>query len=517
MNLKNSTSNMKYPIGIQTFGEIIEDGYVYIDKTKSIYKLISEGKVYFLSRPRRFGKSLLLSTLRAIFEGRKDLFKGLFIEEKIEWKKYPVVHISLNTISNKETDLRVALWDMLNVNAGKYEILLEGRTLGGRFSELMEKLSTKDRVVLLIDEYDKPLISFMEDRETFEKNRAVLKEFYGVIKDADRYLKFVFITGVSRFSKVSIFSDLNNLRDISMEPGYSDICGYSESDMHQYFTERVAELAVERKISTEELFGKIKEKYNGYNFYGKERMYNPWSVLHFLQTGELDNYWFLSGTPTFLTQFANRLQSNAEGVIVDKMELAHLNFQDENLTTLLYQTGYLTIGEEIEKGILRLKHPNLEVAESFRLVLLTQFAHVSQGKIRESVISLRKAMETKSAEALKNAINPIFANIPHQIFNKNHESYYHSVMYLVFMMLHYNIESEISTNVGRIDTVIATWNEVWIFEFKFNKTAEIAFQQIIDNDYAAKYRNSGKAIYGVGVNFDSTEKCITAVKIEKII
>ena len=507
---------MKYPIGIQTFEEIIEEGYVYIDKTPSIYKLISEGKIYFLSRPRRFGKSLLLSTLKAIFQGKKELFKGLFIENKIQWKSFPVVHISLNSISDKRTDVHKALNEMLIEHTEIYDIQLVSDTLAGRFKELLRKLSQKNKVVLLIDEYDKPLISFLEDIETFEKNRAILKEFYGIIKDSDEYLKFVFITGVSRFSKVSIFSDLNNLKDISMRAEFCDICGYSEKDMHHYFTERIAEIAEEMEITSKDLFEKVQQKYDGYNFHGKIKMYNPWSVLNFLDSGELNNYWFSTGTPTFLTQFVERFQTTTEGVIVDKTQLGSLNFQDENLATLLYQTGYLTIEEELDEDTLRLKHPNLEVAESFRLFLLGYYAHISHGTIRNTVIELRKAMQAKDQEGLKNALNPIFSNIPYQIFNKDKEAYYHSIVHLIFMMLHYKIQSEVNTNAGRIDSVVEAWKEVWIFEFKLNSTAEVAYNQIISNHYAEQYLLSRKSIYGVGVNFDSQTKKITEVKMGKL-
>jgi hypothetical protein len=309
---------------------------------------------------------------------------------------------------------------------------------------------------------------------------------------------------------------LNNLSDISLDDDYCDICGYSEADMHHYFTERIGEIAKEMGITTAELFEKVKEKYNGYNFYGNAKMYNPWSVLNFLRKRKLDNYWFSTGTPTFLTQFVERFQTTTEGVIVDKTELGSLNFQDENLSTLLYQTGYLTIDEELDEDTLRLKHPNLEVAESFRLFLLGYYAHISHGTIRNTVIELRKAMQAKDENGLKMALNPIFSNIPYQIFNKDKEAYYHSIVHLIFMMLHYKIQSEVNTNAGRIDSVVEAWNEVWIFEFKLNSSAEIAYNQIISNHYAEKYLLSGKAIYGVGVNFDSETKKITEVKMQKL-
>lgn len=507
---------MKYPIGIQTFQTIIQDGFVYVDKTRSVYKLLTEGNIYFLSRPRRFGKSLMLSTLKAIFEGKQHLFKGLFIENKIEWKKHPIIHISLNTYSNKEVDLRLALWEDITAIAKDYGLSLERTSLGGRFTELMHKLSQQEKVVLLIDEYDKPLISFLEDIDTFEKNRAILKEFYGVIKDSDEALRLVFITGVSRFSKVSIFSDLNNVTDISLDADFCDICGYSEEDMHHYFTERIIEIAAEMNIPTEELFEKVKKKYNGYNFGGNIKMYNPWSVLNFLRTGKLDNYWFATGTPTFLTKFVDNMQTVTEGIVVDKIELGSLNFQGDNLPTLLYQTGYLTIDKEVDDGLLRLVHPNGEVSEAFRLYLLGYYTHVLHGTIRYAVLKLQEAMKAKNEQGLKDALNPIFANIPSHIFDQNSEAYYHAVMHLIFMMLHFKIQSEVNTNAGRIGSVVEAWNEVWIFEFKLNKSAQVAYNQIIRKNYAAPYMHTGKDIYGVGMNFDSKKKIITQVKMQKL-
>jgi hypothetical protein len=329
-------------------------------------------------------------------------------------------------------------------------------------------------------------------------------------------LKFVFITGVSRFAKVSIFSDLNNLDDISMDKAFCDICGYSEADMHHYFRERIAEIALEMKISTEELFEKVKKKYNGYNFYGSEKMYNPWSVLKFLSKGELDNYWFATGTPTFLTKLVPNFQTTVEGIIADKSELGILNFDSENLAPLLYQTGYLTIESEIEKGLFTLCHPNEEVSESFTRFLLAEYTNLEKGNVRNVAIKVRNSLKMRSKTDFIAAINPIFASIPYQIFNKDAEAYYHSVMHLLFMLLSYNIKSEVQTNVGRIDTVLLELNEVWIFEFKLNSSAEVAFAQIVNKDYAEKYRNSGKTIFGVGVNFNSEIKKINEVKMQQL-
>ena len=313
---------------------------------------------------------------------------------------------------------------------------------------------------------------------------------------------------------MSLFSDLNNLTDISMHEDFCDICGYSEAYMHHYFTEPIAKIAAGMNISTAELFEKVRKKYNGYNFYGKERMYNPWSVLNFLFSRELDNFWFESGTPTFLTQIVANFQTSIEGIVVHKSDLGKISFDADNLVPLLYQTGYLTIEEEIDTELLALRFPNEEVSESFSRYLLAEYTRLSRGSVLYVAIKVRNALKTKDKDLLVAALNPIFASIPYQIFNKDKEAYYHSVMHLVFTLLHYNIASEVSTNVGRIDTILLEQNEIWIFEFKLDSSAEEAFAQIIQKDYAGQYRNAGKVIYGVGVNFDSKTKKIDEAKME---
>ncbi|MFN0201738.1 MAG: AAA family ATPase [Bacteroidia bacterium] len=509
---------MKYPIGIQTFETIIEDNYLYVDKTKSLYDLISQGKVYFLSRPRRFGKSLFISTLSAFFEGKKQLFKGLYIEDKVEkWETYPVIHIAMSDMSLRSDKLQVSLLDMLNRIARQYGITLVSEGIGERFKELIETLSQRQKVVVLIDEYDKALINFIDETDIFEENRKILKSFYGVLKDCDKYLKFLFITGVSRFSKVSLFSDLNNLVDISMKPNYCDICGYTQADMQKYFDTRIAEIAENENITKEEMYEKIRQKYNGYNFNGKIKMYNPWSVLNFMQDGELINYWFETGTPYFLAKMASRFETNVEGAISSRMELGHLRFDDENLSTLLYQTGYLTIDEKLDVELFRLKHPNQEVSESFRWFLLSEFTRKGAGEMQYASRFIREALLLKDAERLKNTLNPFFAKIPYQIFIKDKEAYYHSILHLIFMLLRYQIDSEVVTNAGRIDSVIDNLNEIWIFECKLDETAEKAYQQIIEKKYAEQYKNTGKQIWGFGVNFNSEQKQVNEVVIRQII
>lgn len=508
---------MKYPIGIQTFEKIRREGFLYIDKTRSLYDLLAMGQCYFLSRPRRFGKSLFVSTIRAYFEGKKELFEGLYIAEKEkEWNPYPVLHIAMSDLGVRSERLVPALKGMLDNLAYEHRLELRQEEIGARFKELIIKLAERGRVVVLIDEYDKALTTFMDEPETFEENRRILKSFYGVLKDADSYLHFLFVTGVSRFSKISLFSDMNNLTDISMKSRYATICGYTEEDMRVYFGRRISELAAERGISENKMFELVRLKYNGYNFNGKQRIYNPWSVLNCMAYGELKNYWFETGTPYFLKTYAERFVTDVEGVITSQTQLGHLDFWDEDLTPLLYQTGYLTLDEELEEGLFRLRHPNEEVSESFRRLLLVAYTQKGDGELQYAERFIREGLKEKDAEKLKSALNACFANIPYQIFIRDKEAYYHSILHLVFMLLHYRLRSEVSVSGGRIDLVLEKFGEVWLLECKLDESAQAALDQIQNKDYPAAYRNTGKSLWAMGINFDSKTKRIEELKILQI-
>jgi len=359
------------PIGVQTFSKMIKGDYLYIDKTKDIYNLFAEGgQYYFLSRPRRFGKSLLISTLKELFSGNKELFKGLWIYDKIPWEKYPVIHLDFLGLEYGCREALISTLEFLvNQNAKTYGIKLKEKGYDKRFRELIIELSAMNKVVILVDEYDKPLIDFVDKEDIAGENRDVLKTFYGAIKGADEYLKFVFITGVSKFSKVSVFSDLNNLRDITISSAFSTMLGYTAEELLHYFGDRIEKMA---GVDKEKLLKDIKHWYNGYSWDGKAFVYNPLSILHLLQEKHFGNYWFSTGTPTFLIKSLrdNRVDlKRLENYETTRLLFDSYEIERFNVFALLFQTGYLTIKEvkEISRTqfIYRLSYPNKEVKESF--------------------------------------------------------------------------------------------------------------------------------------------------------
>lgn len=373
----------KLPIGIQTFSHLIDDDYLYIDKTENIFNLLEEGgKYYFLSRPRRFGKSLLVSTLREIFSGNKELFKGLWIYDKLDWQQHPVIHLDfLGLEYGTRKDLIKSLEYLVNKNAAHHGIQLQADGYDKRFKELISGLSKKNKVVILVDEYDKPIIDFVDKPEIAEVNRKVLKTFYGSIKGGDEYLRFAFITGVSKFSKVSVFSDLNNLRDITVSNLFSTILGYTHGEFLHYFSNRIEEMAGNKKDGKEELIGDIKSWYNGYSWDGENFLYNPLSILNFFQEKKFGNYWFETGTTSFLMKLIKNYEVDVKELdnyksgeaIFDSFEPDHIN-----VVSLLFQTGYLTLKnvESIDRVryLYTFSYPNIEVKEAFMENLLGYFS-----------------------------------------------------------------------------------------------------------------------------------------------
>ena len=371
---------LRYPVGIQTFSKIIENGYVYVDKTAYIKSLLNEGQYIFLSRPRRFGKSLLLSTLESYFEGRRDLFKGLAADGMdLDWTPSPVLHFDLNAENFSLDDgLEQLLDGFLWRYEGKYGKHEGQLTLSQRFKNVIEAAYNKTgrQVVTLIDEYDKPLLDIEDDETLYEKNQRILKSFFGNLKSMDRYIRFAFITGVGRFSKVSIFSDLNNLNDISMVNEYAEICGWSQSELLKYFRPGIVELANEREEGFEETLAQLRHFYDGYLFALKgSRLYNPYSVLKALANKEIDPYWFDSGTPTFLARRIRRRGTyppDLNGQMCTRDELIAVGFADSDPIPLMFQTGYLTIARyDKEMQLYELRYPNLEVEKGFYQLLLS--------------------------------------------------------------------------------------------------------------------------------------------------
>ena len=504
----------KLPIGIQHFKEIREKQYLYVDKTEDIFRLIESGKYFFLSRPRRFGKSLTLSTLKAIFKGQKELFDGLWIQDKWDWTQaYPVVHISFSSIGYKELGLEKAIEIQLRKIAKRAQISLEAAGISQLFRELLEKLHQQKGVILLIDEYDKPIIDYLDDVPQAKENQKILKSFYSIIKDAGLYIRFLMITGVSKFSKVSIFSELNNLTDLTIHPKFTTLVGYTQTELEHYFKEELQELIGVLAPTYEELLQLLKDWYNGYSWDGKNFVYNPFSILSFFGAGSVRNFWFTTGTPTFLIKLLKKKQFiNLTKIEVD--ESAFESYDIENLDTLplLFQTGYVTIKREEEFGVFTLDYPNKEVKESMLRHLIGAFRNDSPAFSTPIVIKLRRAFLDNDYQTIITIINSLFKSIPSHIFIKEKEAYYHSIVFLVFQYLGQFIEAEVNTSNGRIDAVVQTDTHVYIIEFKLDESAEKAIQQIQQKGYVEKYQALGKQIVGLGINFSSTTKSVESWK-----
>jgi Predicted AAA-ATPase/PD-(D/E)XK nuclease superfamily len=503
------------PIGIQTLPKMRERNCIYVDKTELVHQLVTSGAYYFFARPRRFGKSLLVSTLKELFLGNKAVFEGLWIENKWDWtKKNPVFHISFDTLDYKGLGLDVAINREIDFCASIYDITLTETTYKSKFRELIRKLSSQHgNVVVLIDEYDKPIIDFLET-ETIEQaktNRDVLREFYSVLKNADEDLELVFITGISKFSKVSIFSHLNNLKDISLAEQYATLTGYTQEELEFYFDDYLQEIQTKLKLSREELLKHTKAWYNGYSWDGVNRVYNPFGTLNFLSDKVFRNYWFSTGSPNFLiAQMRKHTQFAVENSIVNNITLEKYDIENLELIPLLFQTGYLTVKEiDVMTGDMVLDYPNKEVRESMYQFLIDDLAkdpyRTHTGRTMQD---LNKAFMSKDLGQVKEIINTLLADMPYHTFDKQTEGLYHGLVHLIFSYLGMFVQSEVHSSRGRADAVVQTLTDIFIFEFKFNKTAQEALDQIYNKKYADKYRASNKPITGIGLNFDSTERQI---------
>jgi len=510
---------MKYlPIGIQTFKDIIEGGFYYVDKTHFIPKLTS--KYYFLSRPRRFGKSLFLDTLKEAFSGNKELFKGLYLYDNWDWnKKYPVLKISLGRGVNRSSeDLMINLEEIfLNIQQD-HNLKLSYKTPRGKLEETIKILSDRHnhQVVVLIDEYDKPILDAIENIEVARENREILKDFYSVLKDADPYLKLVFLTGVSRFSKVSIFSGLNQLNDITIDPSFATVCGYTQSELESVFEDRLKDFDKE----------KIKVWYNGYSWLG-ESVYNPFDILLLFDKKMFKPYWFETGTPTFLIKMFLKNKyylPELENLEVGDEILSNLDVDNIRVENLLFQAGYLTIKEFKTKGnknLYTLSFPNLEVKMSFNDFFLGYVIENISLKDKTE-IGLIEAFENKQVEKLKDILHRFFASIPHDWYRKNdidsYEGFYASIVYALFNGAGLNVIAEDNTNKGQIDLSVFNQDSVYIIEFKVveDKEEGVALKQIKEKRYYEKYKGKYQEIYLIGIEFSKKDKNIVSFEWEKI-
>ena len=505
----------KLPIGIQTFSEIRENQFLYVDKTESIFLLV-EQKYIFLSRPRRFGKSLTLSTIKSLFTGQKELFDGLWIQDRWDWtQRHPVIHISFSSIGYKELGLERAIEIRLKEIAKEVDVELTKEGISQLFEELIKELFQRDKVVLLIDEYDKPIIDYLDNLPQAKKHQKILKSFYSVIKDADSYIRFLMITGVSKFSKVSIFSELNNLDDITIDWRFADLVGITQEELESNFEKHLQASQERLKINRAQLLAAMKEWYNGYSWDGEVFVYNPFSILNFFNKSAFRNFWFATGTPTFLVNLLKERNLYQLGR-VEVGQAAFDSFNIENMDTysLLFQTGYLTIKQVEPFGVYVLDFPNQEVKDSMLQYLLAGFSNGAYSRSTPIVLKLRKAFLDNEYEQIINIINSLFKSIPSQIFIKEKEAYYHSVVFLVFQYLGQFIEAEVNTSNGRIDAVVQTDTHVYVLEFKLDESADVAMQQIQTKGYVDKYQSLDKQIIGFGINFSSSKKCVEGWKIK---
>ena len=510
---------MKYPIGIQSFDQIIEDGYVYVDKTEQIYNLTHEGKIYFLSRPRRFGKSLLVSTLKNYYLGRRELFRGLAMERlETEWAVHPVFHVDFNSTNftnpgelEQKLDFYVSRW--MNQYGLPPEIKALG--IGDRFVEVLRAAheQTGRRAVVLIDEYDKPILDVLDvDKALENRHRNVLKAFYSVFKAADEHLQFVLLTGVTKFSQVSVFSGFNQPKDISMDGRYETLCGITQDEIDRYFPEPIADMAADYRCTPEEMKQRLKLQYDGYHFSDRlTDVYNPFSLLNALDSRRIYDYWFRSGTPTYLIRLLTHFNENINeltGKYYRPEEFVDYKADVERPLPMIFQSGYLTIKNyNFQFNTFLLDFPNNEVKNGFLTMLATSYLKPQEEMgtwIRDMVMTLQAG----DTDRLRTLLTSFLASIPYTMRRKENETererYFQYTFYLIMRLVSvYTVYVEKAQSQGRVDCVVETPQYVYIFEFKLDGTAAEALQQIEDRGYAREYATDTRKVYRIGATFSS--------------
>lgn len=508
--------NRKYPIGIQSFENIRKEGYLYVDKTALIYQLVQTGKYYFLSRPRRFGKSLLLSTLQAYYEGKKELFEGLAMASlEKDWKTYPVLLLDLNAQRYDSVD---SLTSILNDTLCEWERLYGTQesetTLSLRFKGVIQRAAEKTgrNVVVLIDEYDKPMLQAIHNKELQSSYRNILKAFYGVLKSKDAYLQFALLTGVTKFSKVSVFSDLNNLMDISMDNRYATICGITEQELVTDLGEYIRDLSETLQMSYEDLLRELQERYDGYHFVeDSEGLYNPFSLLNTFARKKLGNYWFETGTPTYLVELLKENHYPLEHLTYEQATadtLTGIDTVDSSPIPVLYQSGYLTIKDyDSEFETYTLGFPNKEVEEGFTRFLLPYYAHIRSGSSAFHIVNFVKEVRSGNIDGFMKRLQSFFSDTPYELV-RDLELHYQNVLFIIFRLVGFYTQAEYHTSEGRVDLVIRTDQFIYVMEFKLDGTAEEALQQIEEKQYALPFASDSRRLFKVGVNFSNATRNI---------
>ena len=508
--------NRLYPIGIQNFEDLRCGGYIYVDKTMLLYNLATTGKYYFLSRPRRFGKSLMLSTLDAYFSGKRELFKGLNMERlEKNWVVYPVLHMDLNT---EKYDSEESLENKIELSLKQWEGLYGNNpdeySLATRFEGIIRRaaLKTGYKVVILIDEYDKPMLQAIGNPTLQTAYRNTLKAFYGALKSCDGFIRFAMLTGVTKFGKVSIFSDLNNLRDISMVQQYAEISGISQRELHTYFDEDIHMLSDQLGLSFDETCEQLKTNYDGYHFcYKSEGMYNPFSLLNTFANRQMGSYWFETGTPTYLVELMKLHHykvEDLEHIITNGPVLDSIDAASTDPVPVIYQSGYLTIKDyNAEFENYTLGFPNREVEQGFFRFLLPHYASVSISKSPYEIQRFVEEVRHGDVDGFLNRLRTFFNDTPYELA-RDREVHYQNILYIVFKLMGFHTEVEYHTSRGRVDLVLKTSDYIYIMEFKLNGSAEEAIKQIEEKGYASAFSCDKRKLIKVGINFNDEIRSI---------
>lgn len=514
----------KLPIGIQSFEDIRNQAFLYVDKTALIYKMASMGKPYFLSRPRRFGKSLLLSTFEAYFQGKKELFKGLAIEQlETEWQEYPVLHLDLNARKYESAE---ALVSILNQHLEIWEQLYgdekKDRRPEERFTYIITRAYEKTgrQVVVLVDEYDKPLLQVFGNKELQTEYLKTLKAFYGVLKSTDRYLRFVFLTGVTKFAHVSVFSDLNQLTDLSMLPQYATLCGITHEELASNFKPEIEAMEKQYSMSEEEVLEQLTKLYDGYHFSERsEGVFNPFSLLNTLNFSRFGSYWFQTGTPTFLVELLKQseydLRNLIDGVEMKESAFSEYRVDESNPIPLIYQSGYLTIKDYDDRfHLYTLKFPNDEVKYGFLDFITPFYTSVGDEDNGFYIGKFVRELESGDVDAFLTRLRAFFADFPYELNDKT-ERHYQVVFYLVFKLMGQFCDAEVKSARGRADAVVKTKDCIYVFEFKLNDTVESALKQINEKGYLIPYTADGRRLIKVGISFSAADRNIDQWLIEE--
>lgn len=504
------------PLGIQNFGKLREGNYLYVDKTALMYRIVTSGSYYFLSRPRRFGKSLLLSTMHAYFDGKKELFEGLAVSKlEKEWKKYPVLHLDLNTgkydtpeALDFKLDMALMEWE------STYQTEYVGKTLSGRFESIIKRACEKtgERVVILVDEYDKPMLQAIGDDELQSYYRNTLKAFYGALKSMDGYIKLGFLTGVTKFGKVSVFSDLNNLTDISMDNRYYDVCGINGQELQRDFAPYIKRLAQRENLSIDDTDAQLQRLYDGYHFtYDTPGMYNPYSLLNTFDKCSFGSYWFETGTPSYLVELLKQHDYNLEkmsDIETTEEALGSIDIISSDPIPVIYQSGYLTIkGYDKEFKIYTLGFPNEEVEAGFLKYLVPFYTKYTKSESPFQIQQFVKEVRVGDIDGFLLRLQSFFSDTPYELI-KDLENHYQNVLFIINKLMGFYVKAEYHTSRGRIDMVLQTPKYIYVMEFKLDGTAEEALLQINSKNYSLPFEADDRKVIKIGLNFDNEARNI---------